>query len=292
MSGVTVNDTLNLSIREDDLGTGNFLQDQRHPAADSDGNHFAYSYSEQYSTSTTDYDIYVSSVDYIGGNLMVGEFWQNLAYSTSHEDFPRMCSQQASGGTSNVLGVIWSDATTGTNLGNIEGGVYGTSDFTKLCFAFYDGVGSCPCSNNPPTAGRGCENSSTTGGASADGHGNASIAADTAYFTTFGEKPTATSILSQGSALLAAGTNFGQGRRCAGGTLKRLYTKTASGGSITAPSGGDPSIHTRSATLGDPLSPGSVRYYYVYYRDPTVLGGCSATATFNSTDTVQVVWRP
>ena len=47
-----------------------------------------------------------------------------------------------------------------------------------------------------------------------------------------------------------------------------------------------------SAAAGDPLSAGSFRYYFVYYRDPVVLGGCPATAGFNATDTLQVVWGP
>jgi len=52
-------------------------------------------------------------------------------------------------------------------------------------------------------------------------------------FTTTGEKPTATSVLLQGTSSPAAGVVYGQGVRCVGGTLKRLFTKTASGGSIT-----------------------------------------------------------
>jgi hypothetical protein len=35
-----------------------------------------------------------------------------------------------------------------------------------------------------------------------------------------------------------------------------------------------------------------VRYYYVYYRDATVLGGCSPGATFNNTQSVAVTWAP
>ena len=295
MTGVTVNTTESLSYRESAMGTGNWFQDQRHPAFETDGVHFAYAYSEQFSTSATDYDIYVSSLDYINSQLVVGEFFQNLAYSGTHEDFPRMCSQQSAGGSSNKLGIIWSD-TGGTNLGDIEGAVYGTCDFTKICSPFWYSTGGCPCSNNPPSIGRGCENSSTTGGASLNGSGNASISNDTAQLSTFGEKPTATSVVAQGPGLIPAGVSFGQGLRCAGPAggigLKRLYTKTASGGSITAPVGADPTIHARSASLGDPLSAGMTRYYYVYYRDPSVLGGCSATFTFNATDTLQVIWRP
>ena len=139
---------------------------------------------------------------------------------------------------------------------------------------------------------RGCENSSATGGASLDGGGEASLANDTAVFTTFGERPTAPSILAQGTALIGAGVSFGQGLRCAGGALKRMYVHIASGGSITAPSGLDLPISLRSAALADPLSPGSKRYYFVYYRDPLVVGGCPASAGFNATDTLQLAWRP
>jgi hypothetical protein len=80
--------------------------------------------------------------------------------------------------------------------------------------------------------------------------------------------------------------------RCAGGTLKRLYVKTASAGAITAPQGGDPSVSARSAALGDTLAAGSQRWYSVYYRDPTVLGACAANDTFNITQTQQITWAP
>jgi hypothetical protein len=114
---------------------------------------------------------------------------------------------------------------------------------------------------------------------------------DSLVFTTNAEKPTATSIVLQGNSLLPNGVVFGQGVRCVGGTLKRLYTKTASGGSISAPQAGDPSVSARSAALGDAISAGQSRWYLVYYRDPIVLGGCPASSTFNATQTAQVDWR-
>jgi len=85
---------------------------------------------------------------------------------------------------------------------------------------------------------------------------------------------------------------FGQGVRCAGGSLKRLYTKTAVGGDTIAPdfAAGDPAISTRSAALGDVIQPGESRWYLVYYRDPIVLGGCPSGSTFNATQTGQVTW--
>jgi hypothetical protein len=109
-------------------------------------------------------------------------------------------------------------------------------------------------------------------------------------FTTTGEKPTATSVVLQGDNVSATGVAFGQGVRCVAGSLKRLYVKTASGGSITAPQGTDLQVHVRSAALGDAIVPGTHRYYGVYYRDPTVLGGCPSTSTFNITQQVDVLW--
>jgi len=85
---------------------------------------------------------------------------------------------------------------------------------------------------------------------------------------------------------------FGQGVRCVGGLLKRMYVKTAVGGSITAPEAGDLAVSARAQVLGDPIHAGESRYYLVYYRDPVVLGGCAATSTFNSTQTGAVSWWP
>jgi hypothetical protein len=88
-------------------------------------------------------------------------------------------------------------------------------------------------------------------------------------FTTGGEKPTALSIVSQWSGSASTGVVFGMGVRCGAGTLKRLYTKIASGGSIMAPNftAGDPQVSARSAALGDAIQPGQSRWYLVYYRD-------------------------
>jgi Tol biopolymer transport system component len=162
--------------------------------------------------------------------------------------------------------------------------------FTSLCDPGAGSVIACPCSNQPSAPGLGCDNSSGTGGAILAGSGIAYLSMDSLVFTTSAEKPTATSIVMQGSALAAGGLVFGQGVRCAGGSLKRLYTKNAVGGSITAPQPGDPTVSAQSAALGDTISAGQSRWYLVYYRDPIVLGGCPAASTFNATQTVQISW--
>jgi hypothetical protein len=170
----------------------------------------------------------------------------------------------------------------------------GGPSFTSLCDPGIGGVVACPCANSPSGLGLGCDNSSHTGGATLSASGGTYLSSDSLVFTTSGEKPTATSIVLQGNALSANGVVFGQGVRCIGGTLKRLYTKAASGGSITAPNflASDPQVSSRSVALGDVIQPGQSRWYLVYYFDSTVLGGCPASSTFNATQTGQVDWSP
>jgi len=166
------------------------------------------------------------------------------------------------------------------------------SGFTSVCHPGLDGVTACPCANPPGAPGRGCNNSSNTGGAFLTALGLANLSMDSLVFTTFSEKPSALSIVLQGNAPVAAGAVYGQGVRCAGGSLKRLFVKIASVGSITAPGAGDPSVSAQSAAKGDTIQAGQSRWYLVYYRDPTVLGGCPSTSTFNATQTGRVTWMP
>ena len=163
---------------------------------------------------------------------------------------------------------------------------------TDLCQPGIAGVSACPCANPPASSPRGCDNSSASGGAQLVSSGMSSVAGDTLLFVTNGENPTATSILLQGNAETPGGLVFGQGVRCASGTLRRLYQKNAAGGSITAPGAGDASVSARSAALGDVLGPVSIRWYAVYYRDISVLGGCPSTSNYNSTQTQRVLWIP
>jgi Tol biopolymer transport system component len=170
----------------------------------------------------------------------------------------------------------------------------GAPAFTSLCDAGASGVIACPCANPPSGAGRGCDNSSGTGGAVLAAAGGTILSSDSLVFTTSGEKPTALSIVTQWTGTSASGAIFGQGVRCTSGTFKRLYTKSAVGGGITAPifGAGDPQVSVRSAALGDAILAGQSRWYLVYYRDPIVLGGCPPSSTFNATQTGVVAWSP
>jgi Tol biopolymer transport system component len=170
----------------------------------------------------------------------------------------------------------------------------GVPTFMSLCDPGFGGVIACPCGNAPSGTDRGCDNSAATGGAVLSASGGTYLSSDSLWFTTSDERPSALSIVTQWTTSNPTGTVFGQGIRCTSGTLKRLYTKQAAGGSITAPdfTSGDQQVSVRSATLGDTIHPGDSRYYLVYYRDANVLGGCPASSTFNCTQTGQVTWSP
>jgi hypothetical protein len=159
-----------------------------------------------------------------------------------------------------------------------------------VSFCFGDtSSGPCPCGNFG-MFGHGCQNSAGTGGASLSASGAASLSADTVALSSQGQLATTLSIVIQGNVTISP-TNFGDGLRCAGGTLKRLYTKHATGGVIIVPQAGEPSISARSAALNHPIGVGQNRDYQVYYRDGNP-SFCPAPAgsTFNSTGAVAITW--
>ena len=166
--------------------------------------------------------------------------------------------------------------------------------FTLTCAPGTGAVIACPCWNPPGGPDRGCENSAATGGATLDASGSTGLASDGLVFRTSGERASALSILVQGTAFAGSGLPYGQGVRCSSGTLRRLYSKAASSGAIRVPdfAADDPPVSVRSAAMGDSIQPGQSRWYFVYYRDPVVLGGCPSTSTFNATPTGQVAWSP
>jgi hypothetical protein len=167
-----------------------------------------------------------------------------------------------------------------------------SSTASPFCVPHTAGMIPCPCTSGN-TAGNGCNNSDNTGGANLSVAGTASLANDTVVFTCSGEKATALSIVLQGDSTLNPPVQFGQGVRCTGGNLLRLYTKTAVGGTITAPQAGDPSVSARSAALGDTLTAGTTRFHQVYYRDPIVRTPCDPNAdTFNVSQGQAITWNP
>lgn len=156
---------------------------------------------------------------------------------------------------------------------------------------FCPGDGSaaaCPCSNNG-IALRGCQNSQSTGGALLQATGT--IVPDAVKLFASGELPNSLTIFLQGRATAAPGVPFGDGLRCVTGFLKRLYTKNASLGHASAPTGAELSITARSAALGDPIAAGQRRYYQTYYRDgDETFCPLPTGRNFNSSSGLKIVW--
>jgi hypothetical protein len=167
---------------------------------------------------------------------------------------------------------------------------------TMNCLPGQSGVISCPCGQPDNPAG-GCANfgSGATSGAVLDASGNASLAADTVVLTTSNHRPASaiTNVFFTGSGALSTGVPHGAGVRCVNTALRRLYTGLTSGGVLSRPAMGDPSVSTRSAAVGVPIVAGDTRHYFNLYRDAGAIGPCGSTAsTVNLTNTGSITWSP
>jgi hypothetical protein len=107
---------------------------------------------------------------------------------------------------------------------------------SELGTAFCSGDGSgtaCPC-GNAGAAQHGCANS-VGAGAFLDANGSASVAANDMTLVASGLPATTSTLFFQGTTQVngGAGTTFGDGLRCVGGTIVRLGIRTASAGVAT-----------------------------------------------------------
>jgi hypothetical protein len=153
-------------------------------------------------------------------------------------------------------------------------------------FCFGDGSGTaCPCGNASAVgAESGCLNSLGSAGKLV-GTGNGSIAADTVVLA--GTSMTNSSALYfQGTTRAGAGlgTVFGDGLRCAGGTVVRLGTKANLAGASSYPDVGQPSVSVKGLVT----VPGT-RTYQVWYRNSAAF--CNPEG-FNLTNGWEIVWTP
>ncbi len=152
-------------------------------------------------------------------------------------------------------------------------------------FCFGDGTGgACPCGNTG-AAGNGCANSVFAAGANLAATGMSSLAADTLVLAGSG-MPNSFVLYFQGSTNVngGLGTAFGDGLRCAGGSVVRLGTKLNTAGMSQYPAPGDPSVSVRGLVV----APGT-RVYQAWYRNAAAF--CTAD-TFNLSNGMNVTWVP
>jgi hypothetical protein len=160
------------------------------------------------------------------------------------------------------------------------------NDLIESVCSGHGGASKCPC-DTTGAEGHGCPNFTHASGAELRASGATSN--DTIAFAADQLPPTTTCLVFQGNAYGYYPLFVGDGLRCATGTLKRLYTKTAVNGAITAPEAGDPSLRTLVQSHGDPLPSGAVRYYQTWYRDPSP-SFCISNGFVNMSNGIRLVW--
>ena len=159
-------------------------------------------------------------------------------------------------------------------------------------FCTGDGIAphvACPCGNNSSADSlSGCLNSfSPTGGATLRATGAPSLSADTVVLHA-GGLPLAGTLFFQGTTRQNGGNGnaFGDGLRCAGGSVFRLGTIGAMGvpgsGVASYPGTGDPPI-----TLKGHVTSSGTRTYQACYRSAEQF--CTP-ASFNLTNGLEITW--
>ncbi|MCC7012742.1 MAG: hypothetical protein IT454_09295 [Planctomycetes bacterium] len=279
--------TLNLSAYDGPYA----YQDQRFPAIDSDGVHFACSYSELYSTSASDYDVYISEVLFNGASMSVIEAHQPVFQTDGAELESQIASVESSkpAQSSHDYVVAWhrepdfyffgSDDILGASYRGHAGGQVAS---------FCNGSSIvCPCGNGSSTSG-GCPNSANASGAVLSWSGQPSTTTDTLQFFVSGMPSNVVCLFFQGGHALngVQGLPFGDGIRCAGSPMRRLGTSPASAaGAALYPAAGDLPISIK----GQIAPSGATVVYQAWYRNPQSF--CTASTT-NLSNALVVAWTP
>lgn len=141
---------------------------------------------------------------------------------------------------------------------------------------------TCPCGNNSETgADQGCLNSTGLGSPILAG-GSPRVSSDAFRVHSCHLRPGQPALLFVGQNLINGGNGipFGDGLRCAGGSVVRLGVKTPNAAGIASWGPG----------LGVPggWAAGDVRYFQVWYRDPS---GSPCGAGFNTSSALQVQFQ-
>src|SRR4030095_6350041 len=129
--------------------------------------------------------------------------------------------------------------------------------------------------------GNGCANSVNASGASLIGQGIASLSNDSVVLVSTG-MPDASVRFSKGTQAIngGAGAVFGDGLRCAGGSVTRLKTLSAIQGEARIPGPLDPQL----SLMGGIAAPGTYDYQ-TWYRNAAAF--CTS-ATFNLTNGYEI----
>ncbi len=230
---------------------------QRQPYASCDGSTLMVAYSEIDTSGSNSYDVFVSELDFDGGQLICSDPHASAGGTTGSEGFPRLASRTAGEATANGYLSVWR---------LIESGDYDVAGATVAPLT----VGHVFCETLPNSTGF-------------RGHltiaGSRSVARDDLILYATRCPANAPGLFFYGSSQVDL--PFGSGRRCVGGTLKRMpITSTNSSG-----------IAFRSIDFSAPYATGIVAgapgvNYQFWYRDNTHTGNS------NTTDAVHIEHLP
>jgi hypothetical protein len=208
------------------------------------------------------------------------------------------CNDDTCGLESEITFAVTSGSIYLLQIGNFPGASGGPGQYdlaiagplepgTPFCFGDGSGGPACPCAALS-SSGHGCPNASNSTGAKLTGSGTATVGADTLELSAIGMTAGQPWLVFQGSIPLSGGGGvlFGNGKRCAGGDVKRVKVGTATPGrtaSTSPPTGGPPAVPL--STLGA-ISPGDLVHYQFWYRDPFSTCG----SVFNLSNAYSVQW--
>ncbi|MCY2959003.1 MAG: hypothetical protein NTY35_02470 [Planctomycetota bacterium] len=280
-NGTSIVTTLDLS---DQFGTPSL--DQVTPSCDTAVGEFLVAYDEHPQGFYTVSDIKVSTLFTINGSLAVNEGNVSVSPGLHLEARPRIAPIGQGLGANVVALVVYDRDVGGPN--DVMGTLYEVPfGVPSSSFCAGDGSGTaCPC-GNAGAPGNGCASSVNPSGAQLAWSGNARVVSDDFQLQAAGLPATAPVLFFQGTSqsVGGAGSVFGDGLRCASGTVIRLATKTASAGSAVFPEAWESNVSVRGAIPAI----GGVRYYQAWYRNSAAF--CTAS-TFNLTNGVRTQWVP
>ncbi len=150
---------------------------------------------------------------------------------------------------------------------------------TGYCFG--DGAGTtCPC-GNVGASGAGCANSTGSGGVLTES-GTVSVLADDLTFLASGLLPNQSALLFVGLNAVNTGNGliFGDGLRCAGGSIVRLGVRVPDAGGVA---NWGPGLGASGGWVS-----GDTRYFQTWYRDPS---GSPCGSGFNLTNGVALTFQ-
>jgi hypothetical protein len=196
-------------------------------------------------------------------------------------------SCQIAGHDCNANGILDScDINGGVSLDSNADGVPDECQTQVSTYCFGDGTGSaCPC-GNVSVVGHGCPNSENPQGSLLVTSGVPSRGHDNFRLHGSGMTPGSPVLYFQGTATQngTLGSVFGDGLRCAAGTIVRLGTTVNSAGASSFPPAG-----SSIGALGlIPVGGGVIRFYQGWYRDASAI--FCTTSRFNLTNGVAAVW--